>query len=468
MVAAGAALVYDLHTSLEGTAIAMTPSGQTVCLCMIVKDEAPVIARCLASARPLIDHWLIVDTGSTDGTQDIVRAAMAGVPGELVERRWVDFGHNRSEALAMARPRADYSLIIDADDVFEMPAGFSMPVLDADSYTIDIEDSSITYQRLQLFKNALAWRYAGVLHEYPACDGARSTGHLPVIMRRNHDGARRRDPSTYRNDAAILIRALETERDPFLVSRYTFYLAQSWRDCGETEKALEAYLRRAALGYWQEEVYVALLQAARLKEGLAHPDDDVIAAYARATAVVPTRAEALHGAAKLCRAKDRFEEGYWLAKRGAGLSAPSSGLFVEPWIYQYGLLDELGVHAYWSGHYEDGRDACTRLLREGKMPEHMRERIEANRRFAGEKLAQGGIVPEPPLDVAAGPSRVSDAAVATTRSDPPAPTHGRRHLDRIAPVLPEALDLDRRCRCRLVRRETILPAAARPGPRAVD
>ena len=310
----------------------MTPTGQTVCLCMIVKNEAPVIARCLASARPLVDHWLVVDTGSTDGTQAIVREAMAGLPGELVERPWVDFGHNRSEALALARPLADYSLVIDADDVFEVPAAFTMPALDADSCMVDIKDSSIIYQRSQLFRNTLPWRYAGVLHEFPACDDAGSAGHLPVVMRRNHDGARRRDPSTYRNDAAILSRALETEPDSFLVSRYTFYLAQSWRDCGETEKALDAYLRRAALGYWQEEVYVALLQAARLKEGLKHPDDDVIAAYARATAVVPTRAEALHGAAKLCRAQNRFEEGYWLAKRGAGLSAPDGGLFVEPWI----------------------------------------------------------------------------------------------------------------------------------------
>lgn len=48
------------------------PVLQTVCLCMIVKNEAPVIRRCLDSVRPLITNWVIVDTGSTDGTQDIM------------------------------------------------------------------------------------------------------------------------------------------------------------------------------------------------------------------------------------------------------------------------------------------------------------------------------------------------------------------------------------------------------------
>ena len=58
------------------------PVRQTVCLCMIVKNEAPVIARCLDSVRPLITHWVIVDTGSTDGTQDIIREHSARSSGQ--------------------------------------------------------------------------------------------------------------------------------------------------------------------------------------------------------------------------------------------------------------------------------------------------------------------------------------------------------------------------------------------------
>jgi glycosyltransferase involved in cell wall biosynthesis len=68
----------------------------TMCLCMIVKNESAVIERCLASVRGLVDHWVVSDTGSTDGTPELVRAALDGIPGELHREPWVDFGHNRS------------------------------------------------------------------------------------------------------------------------------------------------------------------------------------------------------------------------------------------------------------------------------------------------------------------------------------------------------------------------------------
>ena len=65
---------------------------QKICLAMIVKDDAPeVLARCLASVRPLIDYWIIVDS-STNGTPDVARRVLHDIPGELHQRPWVDFG----------------------------------------------------------------------------------------------------------------------------------------------------------------------------------------------------------------------------------------------------------------------------------------------------------------------------------------------------------------------------------------
>ena len=151
----------------------MNRYGQTVCLNMIVKNEAPVIARCLASVRPLIDSWVIVDTGSTDGTQEIVREVLADLPGELIERPWRDFGSNRTEALQLARGRADYVFVIDADEVVELDPDFRLPRLTADAYLVTIALDGWTYPRRQLVRDALPWRYEGVLHEYIVCEQAR-------------------------------------------------------------------------------------------------------------------------------------------------------------------------------------------------------------------------------------------------------------------------------------------------------
>ena len=88
----------------------MTPRP-TICLNMIVRNEAHVVAETLASIAPYIDSWVVVDTGSRDGTQEVIERFFAerSVPGELHERPWRDFGTNRTEALTLCEGRADYA-----------------------------------------------------------------------------------------------------------------------------------------------------------------------------------------------------------------------------------------------------------------------------------------------------------------------------------------------------------------------
>jgi glycosyltransferase involved in cell wall biosynthesis len=83
-----------------------------ICLNMIVRNEAHVVTGLLDSVAPYISSWVVVDTGSDDGTQELIRAHMGrlGIPGELHERSWRDFGHNRTEALALAQGHGDYIL----------------------------------------------------------------------------------------------------------------------------------------------------------------------------------------------------------------------------------------------------------------------------------------------------------------------------------------------------------------------
>jgi len=195
-----------------------------------------------------------------------------------------------------------------------------------------------------------------------------------------------------------------TESDPFMQSRCPhpvprgrasltaeFYLARSYHDCGEKEKALQAYLKQAELGFSVEEIYVSLYYAAQLQEALERPFDEVIATYLKAANAVPSRIEALHGASRYCRFRARPNQGYEIAKRALLSGEAPDSPFVEPWIYEYGFLDEFAVNAYWAGAYQESLDACERILRQRKCPEAERPRIEANAAFARQQLGVGNV-----------------------------------------------------------------------------
>lgn len=349
---------------------------------MIVKNESAVIARCLQSLRPLIDEWLIVDTGSSDGTQDLIRGLMQDLPGELHERPWRDFAHNRSEALALAKGRADYVFVIDADETLEWPEGFELPALTADAYSLDMRYGEMRYHRVCLIRDALNWCYRGVLHEYLEASDQRSSAHLdgPWVQVRP-DGARSGNPRKFHEDAAVLERALIDEPGN---ARYRFYLAQSYRDAGESALALQHYRQRIDMDGWAEERWYAQWQVGILLERLQAAPVEISAAYLAAYQMRPQRVEPLVDLARFHRLRQEYALAYLYASRAAQLPLPDDGLFIQLSHYQWQALDELGISAFYVGDaaaLEAGRDAVERLLASPHLPADQRERVQANRAF---------------------------------------------------------------------------------------
>lgn len=362
---------------------------------MIVKNEAHVIERCLASTLPVIDTWCIIDTGSTDGTQEKIKKFFdqVGIEGTLHESPWVDFATNRSEALAKARPMGEYTLMIDADEILEFDGDFDpdrfKDSLDKELYNVWAVYGGIKYHRPQLTSNSRNFYYRGVLHEYVECEGEVKSRDFArgFVNRPIQDGARSKNPQKYADDAEVFEKALASgkvdERD---FNRYHFYLAQSYRDSQQWQKAHDAYLKRAELGGWQEEVFYSLFQAGRLKEILNQPLDEIIKTYFQAFQVAPYRAESLWAAARICRMYSRFDQGYVFAKQALKIKYPEGALFVSEPIYTWSILDEFAILAYWSGHYRESVLASQRLLQENKFPQDQKQRIEANLKFAMDSL----------------------------------------------------------------------------------
>lgn len=364
-----------------------------ICLNMIVKNEAKVIARCLSSTRPFIDTWVIVDTGSSDGTQDIIRKCLAEVPGELYERPWQNFGANRSEALDLARNRADYTLIIDADEVLDAPPGFQPGKLELDAYQLRTELGELTYYRTQLIRSSLPWRWEGVLHEYLECDQPFSQNKLEGIVNRpTPDGARSSDPLKYLKDAALLEEALKQRPNN---ARDVFYLAQSYRDAGLVEAALKYYKKRVELGGWEEEVWYAMFQVARLSEAAERPAPEVVHAYLEAYQRRPSRAETLTAFARYYRLKSQYALAHLFAKQAVALAPPDDLLFVDASVYAWRARDECSIAAYYLGLHTEALELTFALLADARLPATERARIAANRDFSVKALADGARAPQP-------------------------------------------------------------------------
>ena len=356
-----------------------------ICLNMIVRNEAHIVHEVLDAVAPYISSWVIVDTGSNDGTQDLIRNHMArlGIPGELYERPWRNFGHNRTEALNLAQGHGDYIWVMDADDTVVGTPNFTR--LTADIYQLRIEEieeaeRDYIYWRAQLFRDGVRVRYEGVVHEYPAWDNpyvvVRLEGEYHIESRRL--GARNLDQQKkYARDRDLLL--AEVERNPE-DARSVFYLAQSYFVLGDFVKARKWYARRAEMGGWDEEAYVAMYRGAWSMARLGEPWPDVQEAYLKAWEFRPTRAEPLYAIAYQYREDRRYRLGYLFAKRAAEIPLPEQDkLFVRADIYAWRAIDEQAVCASWIDKPAEAFTLYRRLLARPDLPDDDRQRIAGNR-----------------------------------------------------------------------------------------
>lgn len=363
----------------------------TLCLVMIVKDEAENIRECLSKVAPYINYWVIVDTGSSDNTVEVIKQTMEefGIEGELHERPWVNFEVNRTESLELAKGKCDYRWIIDADDTFMVEQfGFNpFAYMDKsiDSYQITYRLNALQYHRAQIVRSDQPWVYKGVLHEYLHCDVPNlKSAILPGCYVKADISPLKRASSLeekYAKDAEILEKALIDEPNN---TRYMFYLAQSYRDSNQLEKSMEAYKRRAEAGEWEEEVYYSLYMIAKLMEKMEMPQNDVIEAYSKAWEYRPQRLEAVFHVMRKLREQNRYVLSFTYGDLAIKTPGTSDILFVEPEIWQWRMIDEYSIAAFYIGHPEIAFERTSQIVNSdlfrGIHPQEQ-ERLKRNLEF---------------------------------------------------------------------------------------
>jgi tetratricopeptide (TPR) repeat protein len=169
-----------LHPALPGLARraklaaskARAVDGLKLSLCMIVRDEEQILARCLTAVAPTVDELIVVDTGSSDSTIEIARSFGARV----IEHPWTgSFAEARNVSFEAAT--GDWLLYLDADEILVAEDAKRLRALTGHtwreafylvgtSYTGQLGDGdAITHNSLRVFRNRPNYRFEGRLHE---------------------------------------------------------------------------------------------------------------------------------------------------------------------------------------------------------------------------------------------------------------------------------------------------------------
>jgi len=312
-----------------------------ICLNMIVKNENEVIERCLSSVKPLIDYWVIVDTGSTDETQQIIETLLKDIPGELHRRPWVDFAHNRNEAAFLARGKGDYLLFIDADDQLVFSEQFTLPQLDKDIYLIIQKEGDDAFAFSEnrivfLIKNNSDFEWNGVLHERINLKKEEIKTELVsgIHNQYNHDGHRSKDPHRLKKDIEMLKKGILKEPNN---SRYLFFLGRTYLAMKDYASALYWFEKRAKVKGGPQELYQTLLHIAMAHEYLDASPEVVLHSFSQAFLNRPTRAEPLYQLAIYLISRKQFFQSYLVCKFALTIPMPQENLYVEPWVYDWGI-----------------------------------------------------------------------------------------------------------------------------------
>jgi tetratricopeptide (TPR) repeat protein len=355
---------------------------------MIVRNEAHGICETLESIKPYVDYWTILDTGSTDGTQDAVRLCLSGIEGRLCDGPFVDFSSARNLVFDLHGSKTEWALMLDADDIVENGAAIKGALNGAspsDQALLMRRQFATSWHVPLLFRTSAKWRYHGRVHEY-ACgpNGEHASKKVDGVVIKHVRPSQSVEASRARwqRDLLLLEEDLAFGKE---TARTLYYLAQTHECLGNREKAAEFYQKRASVVGWDQETFQAKLRLGLCLLSLNNVPE-AVSALLDAHAFHPRRAEPLFHLADFYRVRGDFSLSYMFAKRCASMPLPSDGMFIDEEVYSWKSQDVLAISAYYlsksvSDHriWQEGKKAADVAL--AARPND--ERLMRNRSFFG-------------------------------------------------------------------------------------
>lgn len=349
---------------------------KTICLNMIVKNESKNLHRLFKSLHEVIDYYVIHDTGSSDGTQGLIKEIMDSydISGEIIEEDWVNFGVNRQKALDSVINsdfNPDYALWIDADEEFYYKDKEYFNNLTKDCYHIKRIYGSIDYYNPHLFRvsnnNEIGWHWEGPVHNYLSNKHPyireNVDKNLIHIKSHHHGGAKSHGVTSrekYLRDAKLLLDHLKTHPDD---PRSIFYLAQSYRDTGtELEEAIKWYKKRLEVGGWIQEKYISCLKLGVLLRRVGREQEGFYY-YLLSYEYDNSRYECFYHLIHHYRQKGMRKLALSLYKQLKPVDVNNNKLFLVYDIHEWKLDFELTIITYYCREYRIGIEAFKRLFK---------------------------------------------------------------------------------------------------------
>lgn len=214
----------------------------TISLCMIVKNEEDVLARCLNSLKNIVDEIIIVDTGSTDNTKEIAKK----FTNKIFDFEWVD-DFSRARNYSFSKATMDYILWLDADDIVLVED--ALKIMELKQYfdpTVDIvmmkynvgfdTTGNVTFSffRERLSRRSNNYKWFEPVHEYLEISGKIINVDICITHKKMHTSDSNRNLKIYEK---ILSQGKE------LTPRGQYYYARELKDSGRYDDAIEYFNR---------------------------------------------------------------------------------------------------------------------------------------------------------------------------------------------------------------------------------
>uniref|UniRef100_A0A6C0IE22 Glycosyltransferase 2-like domain-containing protein n=1 Tax=viral metagenome TaxID=1070528 RepID=A0A6C0IE22_9ZZZZ len=344
----------------------------TLCLSMIVKNESKILSRLLDSVVDHIDAYCICDTGSTDGTVELIQTYFEKYPhlqdkGKILEEPFQDFSYNRNVALQGCVGLSDYVLLLDADMILEWKALDKDSLTKGDAFTILQGGPGFKYRNTRIVRNSGLFNYRGATHEYIDCPPGTITVALTeedIFVSDVGDGGSK--GNKVERDIRLLKTSIEKEPNN---ERHYFYLANTYFDSGSLEQAEEMYRKRIAMGGWFQEIWYSWFRIGHLAMKQEKPDK-ALASWLEAYEIDPRRVENLYEMVKYYRVAGKKKLGTFFYEKAKDIVASlseqdkSEFLFLHNDIYTHKLAYEWTILAYYQG-VRDIQKEWVRVLKHG-------------------------------------------------------------------------------------------------------